>query len=92
MSNKFAELNDHLFAQMNRLSKEDLSAEEIEKEVARTEAIVKVADKVISNGNLALSACKVIAEHGNHLIPNLPMLEAPPTGYEKEDYAGKKTP
>ena len=73
--NKLSNLNDHLFAQIERLGDEDLTPEQIEQEATRTDAIVKVADKIISNANLTLSACKLVAEHGDKFINRLPMIE-----------------
>jgi hypothetical protein len=64
MKNKAADLNNHLFAQIERLSDESLSPEEIEKEVSRTTAIVKVSEQIISNADLSLKAAKLVAENG----------------------------
>lgn len=64
MKNKLTDLNDHLFAQLERLGDENLSPEQIEKEAARAEAIVKVSDQIISGANLKLQAAKIMAEHG----------------------------
>ena len=72
MKNKLRDLNDHLFAQIERLGEENLTEEQINKEAGRAEAMVKVADKIIANGNLALQASKHAAEYG--LKPSLPML------------------
>ena len=43
MKNRLGDLNNHLFAQMERLSVEDLSAEQLEREVRRARAIVGVS-------------------------------------------------
>lgn len=43
MKNKLIDLNNHLFAQLERLSDEDLTKEQIEQEVRRTEAVVSVS-------------------------------------------------
>lgn len=37
MKNKLTDLNDHLFAQLERLSEEDLTADQIEQECKRAE-------------------------------------------------------
>lgn len=44
MKNKLTDLNDHLFAQMERLSDENMSAEAIEREHKRSQAIVAVEE------------------------------------------------
>ena len=46
MKNKLTDLNNHLFAQMERLSEEGMDVEKIELEVKRTDAIVDVAEQV----------------------------------------------
>jgi hypothetical protein len=76
MKNKLSDLNDHLFEQLERLNDADLTAEEITKEVTRTDALVKVSEQIISNANLALRAAELVAEHSGrgtfeHLLPML---------------------
>ena len=58
MSNNLLDLNAKLFEQMDKLSKEDISSEELEKEIARSESMIKLAGLIISNGDLALRAAK----------------------------------
>lgn len=58
MSNNLLDLNAKLFKQMDKLSKEDISSEELEKEIARSESMIKLAGVIISNGDLALRAAK----------------------------------
>ena len=77
MKNRLTDLNDHLFTQLERLSEEGLSGEQIEQEVKRADAMVKVADQIIDNASLQLSACKFVADHGDRFLKHLPMLEAP---------------
>lgn len=74
MKNKLTHLNDHLFAQLERLSDEDLSADAIEVEVKRAAAVVAVADAIVGNARVQLSAVKLIADHGQHLVRHMPML------------------
>lgn len=59
MKNTLTDLNNHLFEVLERLADEDLSEEQMDREIARSEAITKVAQTVISNGELALRAMKV---------------------------------
>jgi len=77
MKNRLSDLNNHLFAQMERLSAETLSGKAIESEVKRTDAMVKVADQIIGNARLQLSACKLVADHGDRFMKHLPMIEGP---------------
>ena len=74
MKNKLPDLNNHLFAQMERLSDEDLSTEQIEAEVKRTDAIVAVSDQIVSGMKLQLDAAKLVATHGDRFLKQLPML------------------
>ena len=75
MKNKLSDLNNHLFAQLERLSEEDLSAEVLEREISRTDAIVGVSDTIVRNADLQLKAAKLYAEHGAHIVPHLPAIE-----------------
>jgi hypothetical protein len=75
MKNKLIDLNNHLFAQLERLSEEGLSKEDIEQEVVRTDAIVSVSQQIVQNADLTLKAAKLVAEHGAFVGKYLPMLE-----------------
>lgn len=75
MKNKLSDLNNHLFAQLERLSEEGLSAEQIAQEVQRTDAIVSVSDQIVRNADLQLKAVTVLANHGERYRPHLSMLE-----------------
>lgn len=77
MKNRLSDLNNHLFMQLERLSDEELTGEQIEGEVKRSEAIVSVADKIVDNARLQLQACKLIADHGDRFMKHLPMLGGP---------------
>lgn len=74
MKNKLSDLNNHLFAQLERLGEEGLSAEQIEQEAKRADAIVSVADQIVRNADLQLKAALLIANHGDRFIPMLPAL------------------
>lgn len=43
---------------MVKLSKDDISSEDLEKEIARSDSIIKIATVIINNGELALKAAK----------------------------------
>lgn len=79
MKNRITDLNDHLFMQLERLSDEDVKGEELEAEVARAEAIVKVADKIVDSARLGLQAATLIANHGDRFQKYVPMLAGPGT-------------
>lgn len=74
MSGKLSDLNTHLFAALDRLADPGLSAEEIEAEVKRADAIVGLADQVIENAKTTLVAARLYAEHGDRILPHLPLI------------------
>lgn len=74
MKNKMSDLNDHLFAALERLSDEEMTAEQIEAEVSRSEAIVHVADRITATAQLQLHAARLFAEHGAQILPMLPQI------------------
>lgn len=74
MKNRLSDLNDHLFAQLERLSDEDLTAEQIETEVKRADAIVAVADQITGIADQTLKAAKLFADHGAKILPMLPQI------------------
>lgn len=74
MKNKLTDLNNHLFAQLERLAEETLSPEALDAEVKRAQAIVSVADKITGNAALQLQAAKIYAEHGQQVLPMLPQI------------------
>jgi len=79
VKNKLADLNDHLFAQLERLSDEGLTAEQIEQETGRGAAIVALADSIIRNADLTFKAATFVANHGDRFRPALSALIGPVT-------------
>jgi hypothetical protein len=61
VKNRLTDLNDYLFEQLERLADESLSGEQIETEIQRSEAVVDVADKIVTNARLQLDAVKLVA-------------------------------
>lgn len=56
MKNTLIDLNNHLFAQLERLGNESMTAEELKHEVERSKAITSVSNQVVSNASLVLEA------------------------------------
>lgn len=71
MKNKLGDLNDHLFAEIERLGDEDLSGEALTQEILRAKAISGVAIQIIGNANLVLKAVTSVREG---LIKNPPKI------------------
>jgi hypothetical protein len=72
MKNRLSDLNDHLFAQLERLSDEELTPDQIETEAKRGVAMVGVADTIIRNAALQIQAAKIAFEGGSDPVPYLP--------------------
>lgn len=68
------DLNEYLFQELDRLTNEDLSAEELDKEIKRSDSLQKVAKTIIDNGNLALHAKKYLDEYGQGDKVELPLI------------------
>ncbi len=64
MKNKLTDLNDHLFAEIERLGDEELSGEKLQQEISRAKAVSDVATRIIDNAKLALDATKLQVEYG----------------------------
>lgn len=62
MKNTLGDLNNHLFAQLERLNDEDLKGDELKEEITRAKAVTDVATKIIENGNLVLQGQKYMKD------------------------------
>lgn len=67
------ELDQHLFAMLDRLDEEGMSAEDIEKEARRAEALVATSDRIIDNQKLRLSAALRLLIEGDQTHGLAPM-------------------
>lgn len=74
MKNKLGDLNNHLFAALERLGDETMTPEQIEAEAKRADAIVAVADQITENAKTMLVAARLYAEHGDKIRPMLPQI------------------
>lgn len=64
MKNKITDLNNHLFAQLERLGEEDLSQEDLQKEIDRSKAITSVANSIIESNKNLIDAMKLFEKSG----------------------------
>lgn len=64
MKNTLGDLNNHLFAQLERLGDEDLSGEKLQDEISRTKSITEVATQIIDNARVVLKAQELSYEYG----------------------------
>lgn len=58
MKNTLTDLNDYLFETLERLLDDDLTEEQMQREITRSKAVTAVAETVIHNGQLALDTMK----------------------------------
>lgn len=65
MKNTCTDLNNHLFEQIERLNDEDLTDEQLEKELKRAEGMMQIASKIIENGELQFKAMKLQTEYSS---------------------------
>ena len=65
MKNKLTDLNDHLFAELERLGDEDLSGDELKEELGRARGIATISSQVIKNANTMLSAARYFDDRMN---------------------------
>jgi hypothetical protein len=56
MKNTLTDLNNHLFAQMERLSEESLSVEQLVFEAERSKSLTIIARTIVDNARLVLDA------------------------------------
>ena len=64
MKNTLGDLNNHLFAQLERLGDEDLKGESLTEEIHRAKAVTGVASQIIANGTLVLKGRALQLEYG----------------------------
>jgi|ERR1041385_2795731 hypothetical protein len=58
MKNKLPDLRNHLFEQLERLSDENISTENLEKEVFRTDAMVSISKQLIEGAKVEVAFIK----------------------------------
>ena len=64
MKNTLADLNNHLFEQLERLNDEDLDDEQLDRELKRADGMTRIAGQIIQNGELAYKTMVHMDEYG----------------------------
>ncbi len=82
--NKISDLNNHLFAQLEKLNDDELIGEELNNEVQRAKAMSNLAGQIISSTKLTLDAMK-LARRGDISFQDIPNMLNQDNGKEKED-------
>jgi hypothetical protein len=76
MRNTLADLNNHLYAQLERLSDEELDSEKLVEEINRAKAVSSIASQIIGTGTLVLKAQQFYDNERNNIESKKPkMLE-----------------
>ena len=88
MKNTLTDLNNYLFEAIERLNDDSLDPDGLEKEIRRSEAVTKVAQTIIENGEMAIRAQKVMYEYGHGGQVEIPLLGIT----EKETQKKKQRP
>ena len=70
--NTLSDLNNHLFAQLERLGDEEITQEDLNKEIERTKAINGIAKNIIDNAKTALQGAEFTYDKlpGNKTMPD----------------------
>ena len=74
MKNTLSDLNNYLFEAIERINDDELSMEELDKEIKRSESVNKIAKTIIDNGNQALQAKKHFDVYGSAEDVEIPLL------------------
>ena len=67
MRNKITDLNNHLFAQLERLGDEDLTPEQLEQEIKRSKSIADISKTIVESNRVAVEAMRVIEKAGGNI-------------------------
>ena len=70
MKNTLNDLNNYLFEQLERLNDDELTEEEMDRELKKADSIVKISEKIIQNGELAFKTMKHMDEYGYYASSN----------------------
>ena len=74
MKNNLMDLNNYLFECIERITDDDLSDDELKREIQRSNAVQQVAKNIIENSRLALETKKHFDEYGIECNVSVPLL------------------
>lgn len=74
MSNNLADLNELLFDQIRKLENDELTDEQLDREIKKSDSITKTASVILGNAKLALDAQKQFDEYGTGRTVDIPLL------------------
>ncbi len=82
MKNRIVDLNNHLFAQLERLGDESTDTETLKLEIGRAKAISTVAKDIIAAQALVLESAKYQNDFRHALMPDLLAISGIKSQYE----------
>ncbi len=71
MKNKLTDLQNHLFAELERLGDEELEGDKLTTEIERAKAVAIISEQVIDNASLVLKTAEFLNEAGYGLNGNI---------------------
>lgn len=72
--NQITDLNKILFERIAAFDNDELSEEELQREIQKTDAIVKVSDVILRNATLALKAQELFDQYSTGRSVDIPLL------------------
>ncbi|AVL75547.1 MULTISPECIES: hypothetical protein [Providencia] len=69
MKNNLEDLHNHLFAQLERLSDEDLKGDDLKEEINRAKAVSDIASSIVENGKLAITVKRMLGDNEIRTAP-----------------------
>ena len=74
MGNNLVDLNELLFNQLRKLENDELTDEQLDREIKKSDSITKTASVILGNARLALDAQKQFDEYGTGRTVDIPLL------------------
>lgn len=74
MKHSLADINEYLFDQLERLTDDSLTPEQLDKEIERADSISKLTTVMVQNANVVVKAAQLKAEYSGDINGVLPLL------------------
>lgn len=72
MKNTILDLNNYLFEQLERMNDDDLTDDALDRQLRKTDSIIRISESIIKNGELALKAAKLASDtYDDNLVPKM---------------------